>query len=113
MLDIHRERGALLNSVAPLVGMGLGALGAGALAEFAPSPTRLVFDILLALVAVQTLVSFWLPETVSKQPGVLAAGEEFAGRRQTRCATRCCFATIRKARDQILVAGSASGHRGP
>ncbi|MET0937450.1 MAG: MFS transporter, partial [Luteibacter sp.] len=73
MLDIHRERGSLLNSVAPLVGMGLGALGAGALAEFAPAPTRLVFDILLAVVAVQTLASFWLPETVSKHAGALAA----------------------------------------
>lgn len=73
MLDIDRERGALLNSVAPLFGMGFGALGAGALAEFAPSPTRLVFDILLALIAAQTLASFWLPETVSRQAGALAA----------------------------------------
>ena len=73
MLDIHRERGSLLNSVAPLFGMGLGAMGAGALAEFAPSPTRLVFDILLVLVAVQTLASFWLPETVARQPGALAS----------------------------------------
>jgi len=73
MLDIHRERGSLLNSVAPLVGMGAGALGAGALAQFAPAPTRMVFDVLLAVFALQTLAAFFLPETVSKRPGALAA----------------------------------------
>ncbi len=73
MQDLHRERGALLNSIAPLLGMGAGALGAGALAQFAPSPTRLVFDVLLAILAAQTLGAFWLPETVAKQPGALAA----------------------------------------
>jgi len=73
MLDIQRERGSLLNSVSPLVGMGLGALGAGALAQFAPAPTRLVFDVLLAILGVQALAAFYLPETVSKRPGALAA----------------------------------------
>ena len=71
--DIHRERGALLNSVSPLFGMALGALGAGALAEFAPAPTRLVFDVLLAILAVQTLAALRLPETVSRRPGALAS----------------------------------------
>ena len=73
MLDIHRERGSLLNSVSPLVGMGVGALGAGALAQFAPAPTRLVFDVLLAILAAQALAAFFLPETVSKRPGALAS----------------------------------------
>jgi len=73
MLDIHRERGSLLNSVSPLVGMGIGALGAGALAQFAPAPPRLVFDVLLAILAAQALAAFFLPETVSKRPGALAA----------------------------------------
>ena len=73
MLDVDRERGSLLNSVSPLVGMGLGALGAGALAQFAPAPTRLVFDVLLVLLALQTVAAFWLPETVSKRAGALAA----------------------------------------
>ena len=73
MQDIDRERGSLLTSIAPLFGMGAGALGAGALAQFAPAPTRLVFDVLLAILAAQTLAAFWLPETVSKRPGTLAA----------------------------------------
>jgi MFS family permease len=73
LLDLHRERGSLLNSVSPLLGMGLGALGAGALAEFAPAPTRLVFDVLLAILAVQMLAAFWLPETVARRGGALAS----------------------------------------
>ena len=73
LLDINRDRGSLLNSVSPLFGMALGALGAGALAEFAPAPTRLVFDVLLAILAVQGLAAFWLPETVSRRAGALAS----------------------------------------
>ncbi len=73
MLDVDRERGALMNSVSPMLGMGLGALGAGALAQFAPSPMQLVFDVLLAILAVQMVAAFFLPETVSKQPGALAS----------------------------------------
>ena len=73
MQDIDRERGSLLTSIAPLFGMGTGALGAGALAQFAPAPTRLVFDVLLAILAAQALAAFWLPETVTKRPGALAA----------------------------------------
>jgi predicted MFS family arabinose efflux permease len=73
MQDLHRERGALLNSIAPLLGMGVGALGAGALAQFAPAPTRLVYDVLLVVLAAQTLAAFRLPETVSRRAGALAA----------------------------------------
>ena len=73
MQDLHRERGALLNSIAPLLGMGAGALGAGALAQFAPAPTRLVYDVLLALLAAQALAAFWLPETVTRRAGAIAA----------------------------------------
>ena len=73
MQDIDRERGSLLTSIAPLFGMGTGAVGAGALAQFAPAPTRLVFDVLLALLSAQMLAAFWLPETVSRRAGALAS----------------------------------------
>ena len=73
MLDVDRERGSLLNSVSPLVGMGIGALGAGALAEFAPAPTQRVFDVLMIVLALQTLAAFWMPETVSRRPGAFAS----------------------------------------
>ena len=73
LLDLDRERGALLNSVAPLVGMAVGALGTGALAEFAPAPTRLVYVLLLAVFAAQAIAARHLPETAAKQPGALAS----------------------------------------
>ena len=73
MLDVDRERGALFNSVAPMLGMGLGALGAGALAQFAPAPMQRVFDVLLATLAVQAVAAFFLPETVTRRPGALAS----------------------------------------
>jgi hypothetical protein len=69
LLDLHRERGALVNSVAPMVGMALGALGTSVLVQFAPAPTKLVFDLLLLVFALQTLGAFFLPETVERRPG--------------------------------------------
>ena len=73
LLDLNRERGALLNSVAPLLGMAIGAVGTGALAEFAPAPTKLVFELLLAAFLLQTIAAFWLPETVQRRSGALAS----------------------------------------
>src|SRR5262249_31284555 len=51
LLDFHRERGALINSVAPMLGTAAGALGASALVQFASSPANLVFDVLLVAFA--------------------------------------------------------------
>lgn len=87
MQDLHRERGALLNSIAPLLGMGAGALGAGALAQFAPAPTRLVYDVLLAILAAQTLAALWLPETVIRRAGALAAMKPQLAVPQRACTT--------------------------
>jgi MFS family permease len=69
LLDLHRERGALVNSVAPMIGMALGALGSSLLVQFAPAPTKLVFDVLLLVLALQTIAAFFLPETVARRPG--------------------------------------------
>lgn len=69
LVDLHRERGALVNSVAPLVGLGIGALGAGLLVQFAPAPTRLVFDVLLLVFALLLAAAFFLPETAPRRAG--------------------------------------------
>lgn len=73
LLDTDRERGPLVNSVAPLTGMAIGGLGCGALAEFAPAPLHLSFWLLLALFVVQALYVWRLPESVSRQAGVWAS----------------------------------------
>jgi Major Facilitator Superfamily len=65
--------GTLMNSVMPALGLALGALGAGALLEYAPSPTRLVFWALIALMVLSLAGLLVLPETVTRKPGALAS----------------------------------------
>ncbi|MDZ7862977.1 MFS transporter [Acidovorax sp.] len=69
LIDLHPERGALVNTVAPMLGMSIGALGTSALVQFAPTHTALVFELLLALFVLQTLAAVFLPETVVRRPG--------------------------------------------
>lgn len=69
LIDLHTERGALVNSVAPMLGMAAGALGTSALVQFSPTHTALVFELLLVLFVLQTLAAVFLPETVVRRPG--------------------------------------------
>lgn len=73
LLDTDRQQGPLVNSVAPLLGMACGAMGSGLLVEFAPLPTQLIYWVLLALMLLQALYVWRLPETVSRIPGALAS----------------------------------------
>ncbi|QKG66129.1 MFS transporter [Pseudomonas sp. B14-6] len=73
LLDTDRQQGPLINSVAPLLGMALGAMGCGLLAEFAPLPLQLTFWVLLAMFGLQALYVWRLPESVSAQRGALAS----------------------------------------
>ncbi|MDN5916182.1 MAG: MFS transporter [Pseudonocardia sp.] len=68
-----RGRAGLINGIAPLAGLGLGALGCGALVEFAPAPTQLVWAILLAGMVLAALVAALMPETITRRPGALAS----------------------------------------
>lgn len=69
LLDTDRQQGPLINSLAPLLGMAVGAMGCGLLAEFAPLPLQLTYWVLLALFVMQGLYVWRLPETVSPQAG--------------------------------------------
>lgn len=71
LVDLHRERGSLINSVAPMVGLGVGGLGASILVQFAPAPTHLVFELLLVAFVLQLMAAFFLPETAQRRPGAL------------------------------------------
>ncbi|QJD89111.1 MFS transporter [Duganella dendranthematis] len=70
LIDIDRTHGALVNSVAPMIGMGIGALGTSLLVQFAPAPTKIVFELLIVVFIVQAAAMWFLPETVSRRPGV-------------------------------------------
>lgn len=69
LIDLHTEHGALISSVAPMLGMAIGALGTSALVQFAPAHTALVFELLLGIFVLQTVAAIFLPETVVPRPG--------------------------------------------
>ncbi|MGJ7581495.1 MFS transporter [Variovorax sp. RHLX14] len=69
LLDLHPTRGALFNGLAPMVGMALGALGAGALVQFAPRPLHLVYELLLVVFLLQAVFALRLPETAARRAG--------------------------------------------
>ncbi|WP_420224232.1 MFS transporter [Pigmentiphaga litoralis] len=73
LLDVNRTWGALINSVMPIVGMAIGALGSSVLVQFAPAPLHLVYVVLLGVLLIQGVVTFFLRETVRPQPGALAS----------------------------------------
>lgn len=73
LLDLHHERGALTNSIAPMTGMALGALGASALLQFAPAPLHLVYALLLLVFAAETALTWGTPETAVRRHGAWAS----------------------------------------
>ena len=66
-------RAGLVNGVAPISGLALGALGCGALVQFAPAPTHLVFALLLVAVVLGGVAVAFMPETSARRPGAVAS----------------------------------------
>jgi len=73
ILDTQGARGALINSVAPFIGMTIGALGSSALAAYAPAPTQLVYAVFLVAFLALAILIVWMPETTARRPGALAS----------------------------------------
>lgn len=69
ILDLGRERGALINSIAPMAGMAAGALGSTALMVFAPWPLHMVYVVLLAIFLVLLGLTWLTPETTQRRSG--------------------------------------------
>jgi predicted MFS family arabinose efflux permease len=66
-------RAGLVNGVAPISGLALGAIGCGALVQFAPAPTHLVFALLLAGAIFAIVAVARMAETSPRRPGALAS----------------------------------------
>jgi len=66
-------RAGVVNGVAPVGGLAVGAIGCGALVQFAPAPTHLVFLLLLAGMIVSAVVVALMPETTVRRPGGLGS----------------------------------------
>jgi MFS family permease len=73
IMDTDRSRGPVLNSITAFVGLTAGSLGAGALVTYAPAPQQLVYVVLLAMSAVEALILWRMPETVTPKSGALAS----------------------------------------
>ncbi|MEW2164898.1 MFS transporter [Streptomyces sp. NPDC007084] len=63
------HRAGVITGAAPTFGLGLGALGCGLLVQYGPHPTRLVYVLLLAGLAIAGAVLLALPETSLRRPG--------------------------------------------
>jgi predicted MFS family arabinose efflux permease len=66
-------RAGVVNSTAPTSGLAAGALGCGALVQFAPAPTRLIYALLLGGIVISAMVVAALPETSARRPGSVAS----------------------------------------
>ena len=66
-------RAGLVNGIAPISGLALGSVGCGALVQFAPAPTHLVFALLLAGIVFAGVVIGRMPETSARRPGAIAS----------------------------------------
>lgn len=66
LLDLDQKAGATINSISPMVGMGVGALGSGLLAQTAPAPLHFVYVLLAAVFLAQTVRTLRSPETSSE-----------------------------------------------
>src|SRR6202044_2442498 len=73
MIDVDRQRGTLVNGLAPMLGSGTGSVVSGLFVQFLPAPTKLVYLVLGAIFVAQALGVVAMPESVSRRPGALAS----------------------------------------
>ena len=69
LVDVDRAKGQLVNSIAPLSGMAVGAIGTSALIQYGPFPLHLVYAILLAAFVGQASAIWATRETGGRRPG--------------------------------------------
>jgi MFS family permease len=63
------RRAGVVNGVVPLAGLAIGALGCGALVQYGPAPTHLVYELLLGGMVLAAIAVAVLPETSARRPG--------------------------------------------
>jgi MFS family permease len=76
LIDLQPEGsglGPLVTAAAPALGLGAGALGSSALAQYGPAPTRLVWWLLLGVSVAAAAGILAMPEPGTRHAGVLAS----------------------------------------
>ncbi len=71
LIDLERTpgRGSIINSVAPTMGLAVGAVGSSLISEHLPRPTSTVYLVLLVLVILEIFGVWAAPETSGGRPG--------------------------------------------
>jgi hypothetical protein len=75
LFDLRPESGLtpVVSSAAPTGGQALGALGASALAQYAPAPTHLIWWLLVAAFVIGIVTLLAMPEPGAVRPGVVSS----------------------------------------
>ncbi|MDN8616032.1 MFS transporter [Variovorax ginsengisoli] len=73
LLDIDKGRGAIANSVAPMMGTAAGGLLAGLMIQYLPAPMHLVYALLGSIFVLQGAAVFFMEETAPVRPGAWAS----------------------------------------
>jgi MFS family permease len=64
---------AAITGSAPMLGIPIGALACGALVQYGPAPRTLVYEIMVAVLAVCAVLMAMSPETMARSRGALAS----------------------------------------
>ena len=73
LLDLDKNRGAVANAVAPMLGTGLGGMVGGVMVQFLPFPTHLVYVVLGAVFVAQAIGVLFIAETATLRAGAMAS----------------------------------------
>lgn len=73
MIDIDKTRGTVANAVAPAFGTASGALLAGIMVQYLPSPTHLVYVLFGAIYVLQAIALSFMEDSISPRAGALAS----------------------------------------
>jgi len=73
LVDVDRAKGQIVNSIAPLSGMAVGAIGTSALIQYGPEPLHLVYALLLVAFIVQAFALWLTRETGGTRPGIFTS----------------------------------------
>jgi MFS family permease len=82
LIELQPGRGGLaplVTSAVPTLGLGAGALGTSTLVQYGPTPTRLVWWLLLGASMIAAGSVFAMPEPGTRRAGVLASLRPRAG----------------------------------
>jgi len=71
LMDVNKERGALINSITPLAGMAIGTIICSLLVTYAPYPMHLIYEILFGIIIFEAIFIWFTPETADVHPGAL------------------------------------------